>query len=81
MDKLRSLENLKAQVTVIRWHLDAAALEQDDKKGRHLDGACLTYQGAIELLAQLALPDTECAAITKQLAELAEQLRKAGQPV
>ena len=81
VDKFRSLEHLKAQVTVIRWHLDAAALEKDGKKARHLDGACLTYQGAMELLAQLALPDTERAAITKQLSELREQLREAGQPV
>lgn len=81
LNKFRSLEHLKAQVTVIRWHLDAAALEKDDKKGRHLDGACLTYQGAMELLAQIALPDTERAAIAKQLAELRERLRAAGQPV
>lgn len=81
MDKIRSLEHLKAQVTVIRWHLDAAALEPGEKKRRHLDGAGLTYQGAMELLAQLALPDEERALITKQLAELEERLRAAGQPV
>ena len=81
VDKVRSLEHLKAQVTVIRWHLDAAALEQDGKKGRHLDGATLTYQGAIELLAQLGLPDDERAVITRQLAELKERLRAAGQLV
>jgi hypothetical protein len=81
VDKLRNLERLKAQVTVIRWHLDAAALEQDVRKGRHLDGASLTYQGAMELLAQLPLPDTERAAITQHLAELREQLRAAGQAV
>jgi hypothetical protein len=81
VDKFRSLERLKAQVTVIRWHLDAAALEQDGRKGRHLDGASLTYQGAMELLAQLTLPDTERAAITQQLAELRERLRAAGHAV
>jgi len=81
VDKFRSLEHLRAQVTVIRWHLDAAALEQDGKKGRHLDGATLTYQGAMELLAQIALPDAERATITKQLAELKERLRAAGQIV
>ena len=81
MVKFKSLEHLKAQVTVIRWHLDAAALEHNGKKGRHLDGASLTYQGAMELLAQLTLPDEERAAITKQLAELRERLRAAGQPV
>lgn len=81
MDKFKSLEHLRAQVTVIRWHLDAAALEQDGKKGRHLDSATLTYQGAMELLAQLALPDTERAAIGKQLADLRERLRVAGQTV
>lgn len=81
MDKFKSLERLKAQVTVIRWHLDAATLEQDGKKGRHLDGASLTYQGAIELLAQLTLSDEERAVIAKQLAELRERLRAAGQPV
>jgi hypothetical protein len=81
VDKLKSLEHLRAQLTVIRWHLDAAALEQGDKKGRHLDGATLTYQGAMELLARLVLPDDERTVITKQLAELRERLRAAGQAV
>ena len=81
MEKFRSLEHLKAQVTVVRWHLHAAALGSGDKKRRHLDGASLTYQGAMELLAQLALPDADKAAITQQLAELRESLRAAGQPV
>jgi hypothetical protein len=81
VDKFKSLEHLKAQVTVIRWHLDAAALENGDKKRRHLDGASLTYQGAMELLAQLGLQDGERDAIRKQLAELKERLRAAGQPV
>jgi hypothetical protein len=81
LEKLKSLEHLRAQVTVIRWHLDAAGLEQNGKKGRHLDSATLTYQGALELLTQLALPDAERAAITTQLAELKERLRAVGQPV
>lgn len=81
VDKFKSLEHLKAQLTVIRWHLDAAALENGEKKRRHLDGATLTYQGAMELLAQLALRDEERAAVTRQLAELKERLRAAGQPV
>ena len=81
MDKFKSLEHLRAQVTVIRWHLDAAALEQDGKKGRHIDSATLTYQGAMELLAQLALPDAQHAVIAKQLSDLRERLRAAGQPV
>lgn len=81
MEKFRSLEHLKAQVTVIRWHLDAATLVNGDKKRRHLDGASITYQGAVELLAQLALPAEEHAAIARQLAELKERLRGAGQAV
>ena len=81
MEKFKNLEHLRAQVTVIRWHLDAAALEHDGKKRRHLDGATLTYQGALELLAQLSLADDERAAITTQLAELKERLRAAGQAV
>lgn len=81
MEKFRSLEHLQAQVTVVRWHLDAAALGRGDKRRRHLDSASLTYQGAMELLAQLALSDAENAAITKQLAELRESLRAAGQAV
>lgn len=81
MEKFRSLEHLKAQVTVIRWHLDAAALGNGEKKRRHLDGASITYQGAVELLTQLALPADEHAAIAKQLAELRERLRSAGQAV
>lgn len=81
MEKFRSLEHLKAQVTVVRWHLDAAAVGDGEKKRRHLDSACLTYQGALDLLAQVTLPDGEHAAITDQLAQLKERLRAAGQPV
>lgn len=81
MEKFRSLEHLKAQVTVVRWHLDAAALEGSEKKRRHLDSAVLTYQGALELLSQLPLSDGEHGMITKQLAELGDRLRLAGQPV
>lgn len=81
MEKFRSLEHLKAQVTVVRWHLDAATLENGEKKRRHLDSASLTYQGAMELLAQLALSDADHGAVTKQLAELKERLRAAGQLV
>jgi len=82
VEKFRSLEYLRAQVTVVRWHLDAATtLSNGDKKRRHLDSATLTYQGAVELLAQLELPDAERAAFTRQLAELGERLRAAEQPV
>ena len=81
MEKFRSLEHLKAQVTVVRWHLHAATLDGGDKKRRHLDSASLTYQGAVELLAQLALSDEDKAMITKQLAELKDRLRAAGQAV
>ena len=81
MEKFKSLEHLRAQVTVIRWHLDAATLVDGDKKRRHLDGASITYQGAVELLAQLALPAQEQGAIEKQLAEVKERLRAAGEAV
>lgn len=80
MEKFKTLEHLKAQVTVVRWHLHAATLGNGEKKRRHLDSASLTYQGAVELLAQLVLPDAEHALVTRQLAELAERLRAAGQP-
>jgi hypothetical protein len=81
VEKFRTLEHLKAQLTVVRWHLDAATLDNGDKKRRHLDSASLTYQGAVELLAQLALPGAEHAEATQQLAELKERLRVAGQQV
>ena len=81
MEKFRTLEHLKAQVTVVRWHLDIAASAEGEKKRRHLDSASLTYQGAMELLAQLALSDADHAAVTQQLAALKERLRAAGQPV
>lgn len=81
MQKFRTLEHLKAQVTVVRWHLDAAMLGNGDNRRRHLDSASLTYQGAVALLAQLALSDADHAAIKKQLAELSERLREAGQIV
>ena len=81
MDKFKTLENLKAQLTVLRWHLDAATLGNDDNRRRHLDSASLTYQGAVELLAKLALPEAEKAAIAKQLADLKESLQLSGQKV
>lgn len=81
VEKFRTLEHLKAQLTVVRWHLDAAVLVNGDKKRRHLDSASLTYQGAVDLLAQLVLPDAEHAAAAKQLADLKERLRAAGQQV
>jgi len=81
VEKFRTLEHLKAQMTVVRWHLDAAALGNGEKKLRHLDSAGLTYQGAVELLAQLPLADGEHGAMTKQLEELKERLRSAGQHV
>jgi len=82
VEKFSTLDNLKAQLTVVRWHLHAAAaLGNGDKKRRHLDSATLTYQGAVELLAQLVLPDAEHTAITKQLADIGQSLRAAGQAV
>lgn len=79
MEKFRSIEHLKAQLTVVRWHLDAAALENGLKRDRHLDSASLTYQGALELLAQLPLAAQERAEITAELARLKERLAEAGQ--
>ena len=82
MEKFKSLEHLKAQVTVVRWHLDAASAHGDsDRRRRHLDGASLTYQGAVELLTKLPLPTDEHAALTRQLEELRDKLRAAGQIV
>jgi len=81
VEKFRSLEHLKAQVTVVRWHLDAAALGDGEKKRRHLDSAALTYQGALELLTQLPLTNGDHGAITQQLAELGARLRASGQAV
>lgn len=82
MEKFRTLEHLKSQLTVVRWHIDAATtLANGDKQRRHLDSATLTYQGAVELLAQLALPDAEQAAATKQLVELKQRLLAAGEAV
>lgn len=81
MEKFRTLEHLKAQLTVVRWHLDAATLGNGEKKRRHLDSANLTYQGAVELQAQVPLSDEDYAAITRQLAELRDRLRAAGQEV
>ena len=80
MERCKTLEHLKAQVTVVRWHLHAAELDNGEKRRRHLDSASLTYQGALELLAQLALPDGEHAAIVGQLAKLRERQRAVGQP-
>lgn len=81
VEKFRTLGHLKAQVTVVRWHLHASTLGNGETKRRHFDSAVLTYQGAVELLAQLPLSDADHAAITKQLAEVRERLRDAGQPV
>jgi hypothetical protein len=81
VDKFRSIEHLKAQLTVVRWHLDAAALENGQKRHRHLDSASLTYHGAVELLAQLPLPEQDRAEISEELARLRERLIAVGQIV
>lgn len=82
MEKFRRLEYLRAQLTVVRWHLDAATtLANGDKKRQHLDSATLAYQAAAQSLAQLALPEAEQAALTTQLAQLKEGLLAAGLPV
>lgn len=82
MEKFRTLEHLKAQVTVVRWHLHAAGLENGDERRRHLDSATLTYQGAVELLGQVVpLSDADHAAVKKQLEELRDSLRDAGRLV
>jgi hypothetical protein len=81
VEKFRNLEHLRAQLTVVRWHLDAAALGNGDKKRRHLDGASLTYQGALEFFAQITLSATERADITRELEDLRQRLRAAGQAV
>jgi hypothetical protein len=78
VEKFRSIEHLKAQLTVVRWHLDAAALENGHKRARHLDSANLTYHGALELLAQLPLVEEERAEITAELARLKERLDAVG---
>jgi hypothetical protein len=77
VEKFRSIEHLKAQLTVIRWHLHAAALENGERRRRHLDSAGLTYQGALELLLQLPLAEQERAALTKELAQLKDSLTAA----
>jgi hypothetical protein len=74
VEKFRTIEHLRAQLTVIRWHLHAAALEHGERKRRHLDGAALTYQGALELLRLLPLAEEERLALTKELAQLKEEL-------
>jgi hypothetical protein len=74
VEKFRNIEHLKAQLTVVRWHLDAAALESGQKRSRHLDSASLTYQGALELLGQLPLAVAERVEITAELARLKERL-------
>jgi hypothetical protein len=81
VERFRTLEHLKSQLTVVRWHLHAAELDNGEKRRRHLDSASLTYQGALELLAQLALSDDEHATVVAQLGELRERLHAAGQPV
>lgn len=81
MEKFRTPEHLKAQLTVVRWHLDAAAAVDGLNARRHLDSAVLTFQGALELLERLALPDEERAVMSRQLEELRELLRAAGQAV
>ena len=81
MERFRTPEHLKAQLTVVRWHLHAAASVDRRNARRHLDSAVLTYQGAVELLERLALPDGERAAMLIQLEELRELLRTAGESV
>lgn len=80
VEKFKTLEHLEARVTVVRWHLDAAAVGHGDSR-RHLDSASLTYQGAVELLGQLAISAAQRSTVERQLADLRQQLRELGQNV
>ncbi len=69
-----SLEQLEAQLTVVRWHLDAVQPDGGDGNRRHLEGARAAFERATELLPRATLLGGRRVRILMELSELRDRM-------
>lgn len=69
---------LQTQMTMARWHLDAALAAPTEVARRSIDRARRAYDGAREALADLDVAAERRETIVRELAGIRERLEAAG---
>ena len=69
-----SLEHLEAQLTVVRWHLDAVQPDGGDGNQRHLESARAAFERATVLLPRATLLGSRRVRILMVLSELRDRM-------
>ena len=77
----RDIAWLRTQLTVARWHLDAAVAAPVEMARRNIDRARMAYDGAREALRDLNLTGEPHQTLTQELARIRERLQAAGAEV
>jgi len=72
---------LRSQLTVARWHLDAAVTAPVEIARRNIDRARMAYDGAKEALRDLDLTGEPHQTLAQELARIRERLQAAGAEV
>jgi len=72
---------LQMQLTVARWHLDAAMAAPIEIARRNIDRARQAYDGAREALRELGLTGEREQALAQELKHVRERLQAAGAEV
>ena len=72
---------LQTQLTVARWHLDAAIAAPIEIARRNIDRARQAYDGAREALRELGLTGEPHEALSQELKGIRERLLAAGAEV
>lgn len=72
---------LQTQLTVARWHLDAAIAAPIEMARRNIDRARQAYEGAREALRELGLTGERHHALSQELNSIRERLQAAGAEV
>jgi hypothetical protein len=80
MPEDESLECLEAQLTMVRWHLDALRPQASAANRRHLESARQALERASELLSRITVPGSrrvkllaEVTALRARVQELMER--------
>ena len=74
----RDIAWLRSQLTVARWHLDAALAAPLERARSNIERARLAYEGAREAFRDLNLTGERHEALAQELARVRERLRAAG---
>lgn len=72
---------LQTQLTVARWHLDAAIAAPIDSARRNIDRARQAYEGAQQALRELGLTGDRHETLSRELKVIRERLQAAGAEV